>query len=226
MLTIQATFEHLNINVSPGECGWLKLHGASRSGADARPLFERKLQRGEPEQHICSPDSTKQASWAEKERASTNFPRWTYAASKGAINILTKNMALDLAKYRIRVNSVSPGWIWSPEVAKVIFKSIHRSNHSDHSLVSWGGQGNFQNHSDHSMWAHSKQMIQKLLLSNNPCFNTKAAANGGRDHWEPTWGKFHISCRFLQHIIDSYLWQYLDPVLKTCLCDGFNDNVL
>ena len=31
-------------------------------------------------------------------------------------------MALDLAKYRIRVNSVSPGWIWSPEVAKVIFK--------------------------------------------------------------------------------------------------------
>merc|ERR1712110_657334 len=66
--------------------------------------------------------------------------RWTYAASKGAVNILTKNMALDLAKYRIRVNSVSPGWIWSPEVAK-------------------------------------------------------AAANGGRGHWEPTWGKFHISCR-------------------------------
>jgi len=44
--------------------------------------------------------------------------RWTYAASKGAIHILTKNMALDLAKYKIRVNSVSPGWIWSPEVAK------------------------------------------------------------------------------------------------------------
>lgn len=44
--------------------------------------------------------------------------RWTYAASKGAINILTKNMALDLAKFKIRVNSVSPGWIWSPEVAK------------------------------------------------------------------------------------------------------------
>ncbi|XP_023329194.1 estradiol 17-beta-dehydrogenase 8 isoform X2 [Eurytemora carolleeae] len=44
--------------------------------------------------------------------------RWTYAASKGAINILTKTMALDLAKWKIRVNSVSPGWIWSPEVAK------------------------------------------------------------------------------------------------------------
>jgi len=44
--------------------------------------------------------------------------RWTYGASKGAVNILTKNMALDLADMKIRVNSVSPGWIWSPEVAK------------------------------------------------------------------------------------------------------------
>ena len=33
------------------------------------------------------------------------FFRWTYAASKGAINILTKNMALDLAKFKIRVNN-------------------------------------------------------------------------------------------------------------------------
>jgi len=37
---------------------------------------------------------------------------------QGAINILTKDMALDLAPYKIRVNSVSPGWIMSPEVAK------------------------------------------------------------------------------------------------------------
>jgi len=44
--------------------------------------------------------------------------RWTYGASKGAINILTKDMALDVAKYKIRVNSVSPAWIWSPEVCK------------------------------------------------------------------------------------------------------------
>ena len=28
--------------------------------------------------------------------------RWTYAASKGAINILTKDMALDLAPFKIR----------------------------------------------------------------------------------------------------------------------------
>jgi len=66
--------------------------------------------------------------------------RWTYAASKGAINILTKCMALDVAQWKIRVNSVSPGWIWSPEVAK-------------------------------------------------------AAAEGGRDKWEPVWGKFAISGR-------------------------------
>ena len=55
----------------------------------------------------------------------TNYQliRWTYAASKGAINILTKNMALDLAQYKIRVNSVSPAWIWSPEVNKVRFQT-------------------------------------------------------------------------------------------------------
>ena len=53
--------------------------------------------------------------WVNK---SASASRWTYAASKGAINILTKTMALDLAGTKIRVNSVSPGWIWSPEVAK------------------------------------------------------------------------------------------------------------
>ena len=76
--------------------------------------------------------------------------RWTYAASKGAVNILTKNMALDLAKFKIRVNSVSPAWIWSPEVAKVTGPSpttLHQ------------------------------------------------AATGGREKWEPVWGKFHISNR-------------------------------
>ena len=43
--------------------------------------------------------------------------RWTYSATKGAILTLTKNMALDLSKFNIRVNSVSPGWIWSPEAS-------------------------------------------------------------------------------------------------------------
>lgn len=41
---------------------------------------------------------------------------WNYSASKGAIVTLTKCMALDLAKDGIRVNSVSPGWIFTAEV--------------------------------------------------------------------------------------------------------------
>lgn len=44
--------------------------------------------------------------------------RWTYHASKGGILALTTAMALDLSADGIRVNSVSPGWIWTPEVAK------------------------------------------------------------------------------------------------------------
>jgi NAD(P)-dependent dehydrogenase (short-subunit alcohol dehydrogenase family) len=44
--------------------------------------------------------------------------RWTYNMSKGAVNQLTKCAALDLAEFGIRVNSVSPGWIWSDEVLR------------------------------------------------------------------------------------------------------------
>jgi NAD(P)-dependent dehydrogenase (short-subunit alcohol dehydrogenase family) len=44
--------------------------------------------------------------------------RWTYNSAKGAVHILTKCMALDLAGYGIRVNSVSPGWIWTREVLR------------------------------------------------------------------------------------------------------------
>lgn len=44
--------------------------------------------------------------------------RWTYNATKGAIVTLTKCMAMDLAPDGIRVNVVSPGWIWTPEVAR------------------------------------------------------------------------------------------------------------
>ncbi|MBI1282177.1 MAG: glucose 1-dehydrogenase [Anaerolineaceae bacterium] len=44
--------------------------------------------------------------------------RWTYNATKGAIVTLSKCQALDLAPDKIRVNVVSPGWIWTPEVDK------------------------------------------------------------------------------------------------------------
>jgi NAD(P)-dependent dehydrogenase (short-subunit alcohol dehydrogenase family) len=44
--------------------------------------------------------------------------RWTYNAGKGAILAMTRCQALDLAPDHIRVNVVSPGWTWTPEVAK------------------------------------------------------------------------------------------------------------
>jgi meso-butanediol dehydrogenase/(S,S)-butanediol dehydrogenase/diacetyl reductase len=37
-----------------------------------------------------------------------------YAATKGALNALTKSMALDYAKYTIRVNAVAPAGVWTP----------------------------------------------------------------------------------------------------------------
>jgi len=44
--------------------------------------------------------------------------RWTYNATKGAVIMMTKCQALDLAVDGIRVNAISPGWIWTPEVSK------------------------------------------------------------------------------------------------------------
>lgn len=63
--------------------------------------------------------------------------RWTYSSAKGSVLTMTKCMALDLGKKGIRVNSVSPAWVWTPEVAK-------------------------------------------------------DAIDGGRERWEPVWGKFHM----------------------------------
>lgn len=44
--------------------------------------------------------------------------RWTYNATKAAILALTRAEALDLGSRGIRVNSISPGWIWTAEVQK------------------------------------------------------------------------------------------------------------
>lgn len=37
-----------------------------------------------------------------------------YTASKGAVNTLTKSMALDYAPFHIRVNAVAPAGVWTP----------------------------------------------------------------------------------------------------------------
>ncbi len=39
--------------------------------------------------------------------------RWLYPVCKAAMLQFTRNAAMDLAKDRIRVNAVSPGWTWS-----------------------------------------------------------------------------------------------------------------
>jgi NAD(P)-dependent dehydrogenase (short-subunit alcohol dehydrogenase family) len=39
-----------------------------------------------------------------------------YSTSKGALLTATKSMAIDLARHKIRVNAVVPGWIWGPNV--------------------------------------------------------------------------------------------------------------
>jgi NAD(P)-dependent dehydrogenase (short-subunit alcohol dehydrogenase family) len=35
----------------------------------------------------------------------------SYAASKGAVQQLTTNLALELARYNVRVNAIAPGYI-------------------------------------------------------------------------------------------------------------------
>lgn len=50
-----------------------------------------------------------------------------YAATKGAVNALTKSMALDYSKFQIRVNAVSPAAVWTPMLDKWINEQEHET---------------------------------------------------------------------------------------------------
>ena len=54
--------------------------------------------------------------------------RWVYPACKAALVQITRSMAMDYAAERIRVNSVSPGWVWSKIMDTV---SEHDRAHTD-----------------------------------------------------------------------------------------------
>jgi gluconate 5-dehydrogenase len=43
-----------------------------------------------------------------------------YGTSKGAINLLTKQLATEWAKYRINVNSIAPCIFWTPLTKEVL----------------------------------------------------------------------------------------------------------
>ena len=48
------------------------------------------------------------------EALGANPAHAAYAASKGAVHSLTRNLALELGAYNIRCNAVAPGWIDTP----------------------------------------------------------------------------------------------------------------
>jgi len=52
--------------------------------------------------------------------------RWTYNSAKGAVHMLTKCQAMDLGKFNIRVNDVSPAWINTREVRKAARGDIEK----------------------------------------------------------------------------------------------------
>jgi NAD(P)-dependent dehydrogenase (short-subunit alcohol dehydrogenase family) len=50
------------------------------------------------------------------------FPdRWTYNSSKGAVNMLTLCAAIDFAPDNIRVNTVTPGTVWTRETLRGVW---------------------------------------------------------------------------------------------------------
>jgi NAD(P)-dependent dehydrogenase (short-subunit alcohol dehydrogenase family) len=55
--------------------------------------------------------------------------RWLYPVGKAALVQLTRNMAVDLAADKIRVNSVSPGWTWSKVMVELTGGDRAKTDH-------------------------------------------------------------------------------------------------
>ena len=61
----------------------------------------------------------------------------TYSATKGALTTMTHCLALDLAKHKIRVNSVCPGTVFSDSNAKFLMenKGLNRQQADHHPQI-------------------------------------------------------------------------------------------
>lgn len=62
-----------------------------------------------------------------------------YVSSKGGLNALTRSLALDYSKYKIRVNSISPGYINCGMTQKSYKNKILRKQREDRTMLGrWG----------------------------------------------------------------------------------------
>lgn len=55
-----------------------------------------------------------------------------YTATKGAMNALTKSMAIDYAPFQIRVNAVAPAGVWTPMLREWSKAQHHASEEEDY----------------------------------------------------------------------------------------------
>ena len=68
------------------------------------------------------------------------FPGYTsYCASKGGVRMLMRNLAMELAPYRINVNNIAPGAIATPINQSVLTDAIAKKNAE--SEIPWGRFG-------------------------------------------------------------------------------------
>ncbi len=106
LVNTAASFISAGLEATPAE--WDRVLGVNVKGCAASvSIISRHMPRGSAIVNVGSISA---------HIAQAN--RWTYNATKAAIVEMTKCQALDLARRGVRVNAVSPGWIWTPEVSK------------------------------------------------------------------------------------------------------------